>query len=150
MSKRLAILYDCPYPFKQGGGQKRLFEISQYLLKHDWEIEWYALKFWKGSEKIKHEGITYVSVGKQVELYDSTGKRRIWETIYYGVMIARHIELRNFDVLHAGQWPLAHLIPARLFCFFGKPKLVVDWWEVWGEKHWVNYFGVKGVLGLLL
>jgi L-malate glycosyltransferase len=150
MPKRLAVLYDCPFPFIQGGGQKRLFEISQYLLKHDWEVEWYALKFWDGPETIKHRGITFHAVGGKTELYDSSGKRRIWETIYYGAMIFRHIELRKFDILLAGQWPLSHLIPARIFCFLGKAKLVIDWWEVWGKDYWINYFGVKGILGLLL
>ena len=150
MPKRLAILYDCPYPFVQGGGQKRLFEISQYLLKHDWEVEWYALKFWEGLDKIKYEGITYNAVGKHTELYDSTGKRRIWGTICYGMMMAQHIELRQFDILLAGQWPLFHLIPARIFSLLGKSKLVIDWWEVWGKDHWLNYFGFKGFLGLLL
>ena len=150
MPKRLAILYDCPFPFIQGGGQRRLFEIAQYHLVHDWEVEWYALKFWEGPDKIRHEGIIYNSVGKWTELYDSAGKRRLWETIYYGAMIARHVELRKFDILLAGQWPLFHLIPARVFCFLGKAKLVVDWWEIWGREHWENYYGIKGVLGLLL
>jgi L-malate glycosyltransferase len=150
MSKRLAILYDCPYPFIKGGGQKRLFEISQYLLKQNWEVEWYALKFWEGPDKIKSEGIIYNAVGEQTALYNSAGKRRILETVCYGVSMAKHIELRKFDIMLAGQWPLFHLIPARIFCFLGKSKLVVDWWEVWGRDHWINYFGVKGYLGLLL
>ncbi len=150
MPKRLAILYDCPYPFIKGGGQKRLFEISQYLLKHDWEVEWYALKFWEGPEKIRHKGITFNAVGGQSKLYSSDGKRRIWETIYYGAMIARHIELRRFNIILAGQWPLFHLIPARFFCLIGQSKLVVDWWEVWGRDQWLKYFGLKGLLGLLL
>ena len=150
MPKRLAILYDCPYPFVQGGGQKRLFEIAQYLLKHDWEVEWYALKFWEGPDSLKSEGITYTAVGKQVELYDSNGKRRVWETLYYGAMIVPHVELRRFDILLAGQWPLFHLIPARIFCLLGKSKLVIDWWEVWGQDHWINYFGLKGIFGLCL
>ena len=150
MPKRLAILYDCPYPFIKGGGQKRLFEISQYLLKHDWEVEWYALKFWEGPEKIRHKGITFNAVGGQSKLYSSDGKRRIWETIYYVAMIARHIELRRFNIILAGQWPLFHLIPARFFCLIGQSKLVVDWWEVWGRDQWLKYFGLKGLLGLLL
>ena len=150
MPKRLAILYDCPYPFIKCGGQKRLFEISQHLLKHDWEVEWYALKFWEGPEKIRHKGITFNAVGGQSKLYSSDGKRRIWETIYYGAMIARHIELRRFNIILAGQWPLFHLIPARFFCLIGQSKLVVDWWEVWGRDQWLKYFGLKGLLGLLL
>ena len=150
MPKRLAILYDCPYPFIKGGGQKRLFEISQYLLKHDWEVEWYALKFWEGPEKIQHKGITFNAVGRQSKLYSSDGKRRIWEAIYYGVMVARHMELRRFNIILAGQWPLFHLIPARFFCLIGQSKLVVDWWEVWGRDQWLKYFGLKGLLGLLL
>lgn len=127
-----------------------MFEISQYLLKQNWEVEWYALKFWEGPDKIKYEGITYNAVGEQTALYNSAGKRRIWETVCYGVSMAKHIELRKFDIMLAGQWPLFHLIPARIFCFLGKSKLVVDWWEVWGKDHWINYFGVKGYLGLLL
>ena len=150
MPKRLAILYDCPYPFIKGGGQKRLFEISQYLLKHDWEVEWYALKFWGGPEKIQHKGVTFNAVGGQSKLYGSDGKRRILETIYYGAMVARHMELRRFDIILAGQWPLFHLIPARFFCLIGQSKLVVDWWEVWGRDQWLKYFGLKGLLGLLL
>ena len=150
MPKRLAILYDCPYPFIKGGVQKRLFEISQYLLKHDWEVEWYALKFWEGPEKIRHKGITFNAVGGQSKLYSSDGKRRIWEAIYYGVMVARHMELRRFNIILAGQWPLFHLIPARFFCLIGQSKLVVDWWEVWGRDQWLKYFGLKGLLGLLL
>ena len=150
MPKRLAILYDCPYPFIKGGGQKRLFEISQYLLKHNWEVEWYALKFWEGPEKIRHKGITFNAVGGQSKLYSSDGKRRIWEAIYYGAMVARHMELRQFNIILAGQWPLFHLIPARFFCLIGQAKLVVDWWEVWGRDQWLKYFGLKGLLGLLL
>ena len=85
-----------------------MYEISQYLLKHDWEVEWYALKFWEGPEKIRHKGITFNAVGGQSKLYSSDGKRRIWETIYYGVMVARNTELRWFNIILAGQWPLFH------------------------------------------
>jgi glycosyltransferase involved in cell wall biosynthesis len=150
MSKRIAILYDCPFPYVQGGGQRRLFEIAQYLLQRGWEVEWFALRFWEGPKTIQYKGITFTAVGKSMELYGPGGKRKIWETIYYGLMILRHSELRHFDVIHAGQWPFFHLVPARLFCLFGRAKLVVDWWEVWGKTHWLEYYGAKGVVGSII
>ena len=150
MPKSVAILYDCPFPFVQGGGQKRLFEIAQILLAEGWRVEWYALKFWQGPDTLEYEGILYRAVGRGVELYSSNGKRRIGETFYYGWKILCQPELRHFDILHAGQWPFLHLIPARIFSLWGGGKLVVDWWEVWGKDLWINYFGLKGILGLLL
>ncbi|GJL80172.1 MAG: glycosyl transferase family 1 [Nitrospinaceae bacterium] len=147
MSKRIAILYDCPFPYVQGGGQRRLFEIARNLLQKGWEVEWFALQFWEGPKTIQHKGITYTAVGRGVELYGPGGKRRIWETIYYGLMIMKHTELRHFDVIHAGQWPFFHLVPARLYSLFGRAKLVVDWWEVWGTAHWLEYYGAKGIIG---
>ena len=95
-------------------------------------------------------GLLLTQLGGQSKLYSSDGKRRIWEAIYYGVMVARNTELRRFDIILAGQWPLFHLIPARFFCLIGQSKLVVDWWEVWGRDQWLKYFGLKGLLGLLL
>jgi glycosyltransferase involved in cell wall biosynthesis len=150
MSKRIAILYDCPFPYVQGGGQRRLFEIAQYLLQQGWEVEWFALQFWKGPKTIQHKGITYTAVGKGVELYGAGGKRRILETIYYGLMVMRHAELRHFDIIHAGQWPFFHLFPARLYSLLGRAKFVVDWWEVWGSAHWLKSYGAKGIFGSLL
>ncbi len=150
MSKSIAILYDCPFPFVQGGGQRRLFEIAQVLLAEGWRVEWYALKFWQGPDVLEYEGILYRAVGRGVTLYSSDGKRRIAETLYYGWKILQQGDLRHFDILHAGQWPFLHLIPARLFSLCGGAKLVVDWWEVWGKDLWIDYFGFKGILGLLL
>ncbi|MFQ5444757.1 MAG: glycosyltransferase family 4 protein [Nitrospinales bacterium] len=129
---------------------RRLFEIAQYLLRQGWEVEWFALRFWKGPRTIQYKGITYTAVGRSMELYGSGGKRRIWETLYYGLMVMRHVELRHFDIIHAGQWPFFHLVPARLFSLFGRAKLVVDWWEVWGAAHWLEYYGAKGVVGSIL
>ena len=150
MSNRIAILYDCPFPYVQGGGQRRLFEIAQYLVQQGWAVEWFALRFWKGPSTIQYKGITYTAVGRSMELYGLDGKRRIRETIYYGLMVMRHIELRHFDIIHAGQWPFFHLFPARLYSLFGRAILVVDWWEVWGTSLWLENYGSKGAVGSIL
>ena len=147
--KRLAILYDCPYPYVLGGGQKRLFEIATRLIKENWTIDWFSLKFWDGNQEIEHNGINYHAVGEKVNLYDPTGKRNISETIYYGMKSISAAELRYYDIILAGQWPYFHLFPAKLFSMFGRGKLIVDWWEIWGN-HWFEYYGLKGSVGVML
>ena len=147
--KRLAILYDCPYPFVQGGGQKRLFEISTALLKCGWTVDWYSLNFWEGESDIKYKGINYKSVGKQKQLYRQDGKRSIVEALYYGKQVALNANLMPYDVVLAGQWPFFHLFPAFWAKLRKGPKIVVDWWEVWSD-HWFNYFGKIGVGGFVV
>lgn len=145
----IAILYDCPYPFVQGGGQKRLYKIAQYLLSQGWKIDWFCLKFWTGADKIEQDGITFISVGKKTDLYNPEGKRSLSEALYYGFCIAKNCRLADYTILHAGQWPYFHLFPAWLKQRFNKKTLVIDWWEVWG-KEWKNYAGKKGFLGQAL
>ena len=43
-NNRILIVYDVAYPFVHGGGQKRLWEVSQRLLKNNFSIEWICFK----------------------------------------------------------------------------------------------------------
>jgi len=147
---KLAIVYDCPYPFVQGGGQKRLFEIARRLHSVGWDIHWYSLRCWDGEDTIDHSGITYHGVGRCVRLYGEDGKRDLREALYFGWKMALCAELRGYDIVHAGQWPYFHIFSSRLYSALGRGRLVVDWWEVWG-RYWKEYFpGTKAVLGMLL
>ena len=147
--KKIAILYDCVFPFVPGGGQKRLFEISRRLVSRGWQIDWYALKSWNGNDSIVIEGITIHAIAPSVELYDKNGKRSLSQTFYYGFHVAKCINLMKYDFIHAGQFPYFHLFSAKIFSIFGRAKFSVDWWEVW-DKHWLNYYGKKGWLGIVL
>lgn len=148
-NKSIAILYDCPYPFIQGGGQKRFYKIAQYLLAQGWKIDWLCLKFWEGENTIEQDGIRYISVGKKMDLYNASGKRSLKEALYYGFCVAKHRSLAKYSIIHAGQWPYFHLFPARLCTLFNKTQFVIDWWEVW-DKEWKNYAGKKSFLGRAL
>ncbi|MGA7800315.1 MAG: glycosyltransferase family 4 protein [Gammaproteobacteria bacterium] len=147
--RRIAIVYDCAYPFVQGGGQKRLYEIATRLLDVGWRVDWYALKSWSGPDELEHQGIVYKSVGKAVDLYGDDGKRSIKETLYFGMKVLCQARLGGYDLIHAGQWPYFHLFPAWVYGSLGRARLVVDWWEVWGA-HWYEYYGRKGFLGVQL
>ena len=146
---RIAIVYDCAYPFVAGGGQKRLFEIALRLVQMGWAVDWYSLKSWADPGTVVVDGIKFVPVAQNVPLYNANGKRRIAETLYFGRAMMGFPQLRDYDVVHIGQWPYFHFFPIVAFTAFGRAHFSVDWWEVWG-REWLSYFGAKGALGMAL
>lgn len=147
--KRVAILYDCAYPFVPGGGQKRLYEICRRLIAKGWQVDWYAMKSWPEPGEVVVNGIRFIPVAPARAMYRADGKRSIAQTLVYGRAIAKFPRLGGYDLVHMGQWPYFHFFPVRLFSLFGRARISVDWWEVWAG-HWRDYYGSKGYLGMVL
>ena len=148
--KRIAIVYDCPYPYVEGGGQKRFFEIATRLIALGWEIDWYCLKFWEESKTtLIYQGIRFIAIGKGLPLYGRNGKRSIKEALYFGWKVLLRGGWSQYNLVWAGQWPLFHIIPLQFHILFSKTKLVLDWWEVWGHQ-WFDYLGILGGVGYCL
>ena len=147
--RRIAIAYDCAYPFVPGGGQKRLFEICRRLVKMGWRIDWYALHSWPEEGETEVEGIRFIPAAPSTALYGGDGKRSILQTLYYGRAMVKFPRLGGYDLIHMGQWPYFHFFPARLYSWFGGARVSADWWEVWA-RHWLEYYGRKGLLGIVL
>lgn len=117
--KRIAVLYDCAYPFVPGGGQKRLYEICRRLVAKGWQVDWYAMKSWPEPGEVVVSGIRFIPVAPARALYSPDGKRSIAQTLIYGRAIANFPRLGGYDIVHMGQWPYFHFFPARLFSLFG-------------------------------
>lgn len=147
--RRIAIAYDCAYPFVPGGGQKRLFEICRRLVKMGWRVDWYALHSWPEPGATEVDGIRFIPAAPTTALYGGDGKRSILQTLYYGRAMVKFPHLGGYDLIHMGQWPYFHFFPARLYSWFGGARVSADWWEVWA-KHWLEYYGRKGMLGIML
>lgn len=146
---RIAIVYDCVYPFVPGGGQKRLHEIGRRLVAKGWAVDWYGQKSWTGPDRIERDGISYVATGSAFELYRSDGRRSIRQALTYGLAVWKFPQLRSYDVVHLGQWPYFHFFPVALYTLGAHVTVSVDWWEIWRE-HWTSVYGLKGFLGRIL
>lgn len=143
----LALVYDVAYPFVEGGGQKRMYEIATRLLRRDWKVTWYTAKTWEGPDVLHENGITYVGLPSIRSYYTASGRRSIPQALSFGKVVwrARH-KIRQHSVLWCGQWPYFHLFALALFY---RGTFVVDWWETWG-KRWSEYLGVRGAVGRLI
>lgn len=141
MTRTIHVVYDVSYPFIEGGGQKRIFEIAKRLVNRGWDIRWFTFKTWDGPQTIQKDGITYTGLEGYVPLYSPSGRRSWREALAFGRAVWVHRRMiRRADVLWCGQWPYSHLISLM---HGTKARLYVDWWETWG-KHWFEYFGTLG------
>jgi glycosyltransferase involved in cell wall biosynthesis len=145
--RSLALVYDSAYPFVEGGGQKRMFEVATRLTASGWAITWYTLHSWDGPATTKVNGITYRGLTGETKFFTESGRRSIRQALSFGQAAWRaRREIHCHPILWCGQWPYFHLF-ALAPGYSG--KLVVDWWETWGER-WYEYLGAGGLAGRMV
>ena len=150
--KKLLIVYDVSYPFIKGGGQRRFWEIAQRLISKGYDIDWVCFKTWPSElGNIKKDNIHYIGLPGFKGLYQPNGKRRKQEPIEFLLaLIKQKINFNSYDYIWTAQWPLTHLLWWMTFPFLiSKPKLVIDWWEIWGAT-WFKYSKTVGWIGYLM
>lgn len=146
-NRSVAIVYDVAYPFVEGGGEKRMYEVASRLISSGWSVTWYTVHTWNGPATINTHGITYRGLAREPDRYTQSGRRSIRAALSFGLAAWRaRSEIRRHPVLWCGQWPYFHLFALAP----GYPgKLVVDWWETWGD-HWYAYLGARGLVGKII
>jgi len=148
--KQLLMIFDTPFPFILGGGQRRVFEIGKRLAEHG-RVDWLCFKAWAGDQTITSDGITYIGTRDIPNLYGESGNRNAKEPILFFIdVLKRLFLLRRYDTVWVAQWPLIHLIPIILVCKICRVKLVIDWWEVWEFRNWYSYARVLGPIGFAI
>lgn len=147
---KIAIVYDVAYPFVIGGGQRRIYEIAKRLVLKNWDIDWYCLKTWDEPRNvIEVDGIKFIGIMKNINLYTNNSKRSTKEALYYGIATFFRINLDKYDLIWFGQWPYFHI----LFLYFKnsifQKPFIIDWWETW-NNFWLEYSKIKGYIGRLI
>lgn len=149
--RSLAILYDAAYPFLDGGGQRRIFEIAKAFVAAGWHVNWYALHTWDGPSRQEREGIIYHGLGQNVRFYGDDGRRALRQALVYGrgVLFSK-ADFASYDLVWCGQWPFFHLLALFVRLVSWRTRLLVDWWEVWGCRRWLSYHPLLGIGGWLM
>ncbi len=140
---RIAILYDCLYPYTVGGAEHWYRKLSEFLdQSHD--VTFVTRRQWDR----KHEpevdfSIEIVSGGS--ELYTRDGVRRLLPPLRYGLGVFFYLlrNSRKFDVVSCASFPYFSLLGAWLALRLtgSKAKLIVDWFECWTRDYWIRYSG---------
>lgn len=142
---RVAIVYDCMFPYTVGGAERWYVQLAERLSDEN-EVTYLTLRQWPRGEA-PTEPCAVVEVGPQLELYTESGRRRIWPPVRFGLGVFWHLLLHGgrYDIVHGASFPYFSVIGAKVaLLFHRRTKLVIDWHEVWSRAYWNEYLGSIG------
>jgi len=143
---KIAFVYDAIYPFVKGGIEKRIFELSKALSAHSHEVHLFGMKSWEGPSVIEKEGVVFHGVCNKKEFYTKSGRRRIFQPLYFSTHLLKPLLSEKFDIVDCANFPYFPSIVSKMAVSLNKTPLVITWFEFW-ESYWFNYLGWEGVFG---
>jgi len=147
---KFAFISDVLYPYVKGGAEKRIWEISTRLVGRGHAVEIYCMKYWDGPNVIVKDGVILHGVCKATSLYTESGRRRIFEAIYFPLRIFLPLLRGKYDVCDCNQFPFFPLFTSKICCILKGKKLYSTWHEVWGKYYWKRYLGLAGSIGFII
>jgi glycosyltransferase involved in cell wall biosynthesis len=151
---RIALVYDCLYPYSGGGAERWLRALAEELAnEHD--ITYVTRRVW-GDEPVPSLGrARCVGVSPAGPIYTPSGRRRLLPAIRFALGTLVHFarRRREYDVVHCLSYPYLPLIAIRLALAGGGGgrKVWCEWLECLSPDYWRHYGGrLGGVLGRAL
>jgi glycosyltransferase involved in cell wall biosynthesis len=135
---RIALVYDCLYPWSVGGVEHRNYELARALAARGHRV---TLAGFGDARSEPFPGADVLPLAPPSRLYTAEGKRSTAEALRLARAVLR-LDLRAFDVVETANIPYAHLPPLALRCRRAHRPLVVTWHEYWG-RYWSQYLGAK-------
>jgi glycosyltransferase involved in cell wall biosynthesis len=144
MSLRIALVYDRLYP-QHIGGLERYYDALARGLADSNSVSYITRKV-EGEDPAGVRPYRVISVAPNSRFYSARGNRRIWPTVRFGFGVFAHLMRhgRDYDVVQSASFPFFSVIAARLAFALRRrhrPKLIVDWLEVWPREYWIGYTG---------
>jgi glycosyltransferase involved in cell wall biosynthesis len=150
---RVAIIYDCLYPYTIGGAERWYRALAMRLAAHH-RVTYLTRTQW---EKLPGPddplNVKVIGLGRRRALYTPSGRRRILPPLLFGCSVLLHLlkNRRNYDVVHTCSFPYFPMFFAAAARALGGPPIVTDWIEVWPADYWRNYLGhVRGAIGMVM
>lgn len=149
---RVAMIYDCLFPFTVGGGERWYRFVAEHLVEAGAEVTYLTRRQWDDCPP-DIPGIRIVAVSRAEDLYDERGSRRLGPTLRFGLGVGRYLAThrRKFDVVEVANFPFWSLLAARAALTGARVPAVVDWHEIWSLRYWRSYAGwLTGSIGFVV
>ncbi len=150
--QRLAVAYDCLFPFTTGGGERQYGAFADEFVQLGYDVDYLTSRQWDDGAALP-DAFAVVPVTGRLSLYSGEGVRRIPAALRYaaglfGALVRRR---RRYDAVIVSGLPIFNVFAARLALLRSGTRLVVDYLEVWPRRQWLEYSGaVTGTIAWLL
>jgi glycosyltransferase involved in cell wall biosynthesis len=141
--KRVAIAYDCLFPFTTGGGERLYRSYANNLDELGWQVDYVTAVQWDGDIPSETQ-FTVVPISPPLDRYDAEGVRRNGPAVAFALRLFTYLlrRRRSYDAVIVGALPVLNVFAARAALIGTSTKLVADYLEVWGRAQWVQYAGI--------
>jgi glycosyltransferase involved in cell wall biosynthesis len=151
---RIALVYDCLYPYTGGGAERWLRELAGELANQH-EVTYVTRRHWGSGDPPNLDGARCIGVSAGGPLYTGDGRRRLMPAVRFALGAFLHFarRRRHYDVVHCLSYPYLPLPAIRLALAAagGERKLWCEWLECLSDGYWRAYAGrLGGVLGRAL
>lgn len=142
MSRRIAVAYDCLYPFTTGGGERQYRAFAREIAARGHDVEYLTTLQWDG-EPPSDEAFTIHAIGPRLSLYDAAGVRRSSAALVFAwrLFLALRRRRRAYDAVIVSALPVLNVFAARAALWGSGTALIADYLEVWRRRQWVEYAG---------
>jgi glycosyltransferase involved in cell wall biosynthesis len=147
-SRRIAIAYDCLFPFTKGGGERQYRAFAEEFVRQGYVVDYLTAAQGDG-EVLSAPDFEVVTVAPPLRLYDEDGVRRTSAALVFAARLGWTLlrNRRRYRAVVVSGLPALNVIAARVALLGSGTRLVADYLEVWRRRQWVEYTG--GVVGTL-
>jgi glycosyltransferase involved in cell wall biosynthesis len=138
---RIAVAYDCLFPFAKGGGERQYRVFAEEFAAAGHQVTYLTRQQWDGAHPVA-DAFDIKVINTDPELYDENGARRLGPAIRFAYGLFRHLRThREYDAVLVSATPATNVPAARAGLAGSKTVLAVDWLEVWRPAQWREYSG---------
>ena len=139
--RRIAIAYDCLFPFQTGGGERVYGRMAELLAERGAQVTYVTRAVWPTGNAPPAD-FRVVGVWRG-EIHDAAGTRTTSSAVAFAAGLFRHFarNRRAYDDVIVAALPVLNVFAVRLALLGTRTRIAVDWLEVWPWAKWRSYAG---------
>jgi glycosyltransferase involved in cell wall biosynthesis len=143
---RVLLICEAVFPENKGGIERWFQTLSSQLQAAGNEVTYFNAL----SVNQERNGVQYVAGSAGKWSYREGGVRSKTQAIRFGVELFWWLRKQEFDLIYCSSVPIFSIFAVAL-ARNQKPKIFVEWFEVWRFRYWIRYSGLlAGPVGWLV